>query len=86
MQQAFWYIIDHGITKNQIYPYTGTQSLKCNYSLTDKYAKFSRCAQVPTGNFSKLLSGTVQQPVTVSVDSADFQLYSHGIFDGNCGF
>ena len=84
MEQAFWYIIDDGIATNQTYPYTGTSS-HCNYAPTKKYARFSRCARVPEKNYSKLLSATVQQPVAVSVDSADFQLYSHRIFTDKCG-
>lgn len=79
MEQAFWYVIDHGIATNQTYPYTGSSG-HCTYSLTQKYAKIGRCARVPEKNYSKLLSATVQQPVAVAVDSASFYLYSHGIF------
>ena len=50
-----------------------------------RFTSFTRCARIPSGNYSKLISAIVQQPVTVALDySVDMQQYSGGIFDGKC--
>lgn len=86
MDQAFWYIIDNGITTNNSYPLKGNRILQpCHYVLNMKFTSFSQCAKVPSGSYSKLLSAIVQQPVSVAVNlHEDMKSYNGGIYDGNC--
>lgn len=50
-----------------------------------KFTSFSRCARVPQGSYSKLLSAVVQQPVSVAMDqNPDMQFYKGGIYDQKC--
>lgn len=84
MDQGIWYVIDNGITSADLYPYTGNVT-KCQYKESMKAYKVRDCAEVPSGNYSKLRSAVNQQPVAVAVASNEFKLYKEGVFDGNCG-
>lgn len=84
MEQAYWYMIDHGLATEKSYPYTGNGTQKCTYSQSQRVAKLGKCARVPTSNYDKLISAVAQQPVSVAVASEAFMLYDRGIFDGEC--
>jgi hypothetical protein len=84
MNQAFWYMIDHGCGGNSTYPYKGSVGT-CMYSPPDALVRFGRCADVPASNYSKLVSATSQQLVSVAIDSGNLMLYGGGIYDGACG-
>jgi hypothetical protein len=44
-----------------------------------------RCAQIPYGNYMKLLSAVNQQPVSVAIElTAEMMRYSDGVFTGDC--
>ena len=48
-----------------------------------KFTGIGKCARVPEGNYLKLISAVVQQPVSVALDySYDMSFYKDGIFDG----
>lgn len=49
------------------------------------YTSFGKCAKVPMGNHSKLVSAVVQQPTTVAIDSSGLQFYGEGVFNAECG-
>lgn len=83
MDQAFWYMIDSGVATAK--SYSDREVSTCRYVQNMKFTGFARCARVPSGNYSKLISAVVQQPVSVALDfSQDMALYSGGIFDGKC--
>lgn len=84
MEQAFWYMIDNGIALNKTYQTNNIRD-QCKYDSTEKFASIGRCAKVPSGNYQKLLSAVVQQPVAVAVDSEKLLHYESGVFDGECG-
>lgn len=84
MDQAIWYVMDNGITSNDQYAYTGNVS-KCQYKPTMQIYKVRDCAEVPTQNYSKLISAINQQPVAVAVASSQFKFYKEGIYNGSCG-
>lgn len=81
MEQAFWYIIDHGMANEKSYPYVGAHQ-NCKYTPSQRVVQLGKCAKVPSKIYQKLLSAVVQQPVTVTVASEKFMLYERGIYDG----
>lgn len=84
MEQAFWYIMDNGIAAASSYPERYPLST-CRYVLNMKFTGFSRCARIPSGNYNKLLSAIIQQPVSIAINkSPDMKGYSGGIYDGQC--
>jgi hypothetical protein len=83
MDQAFQYIIDFGIATQKSYPERTPAA--CRYVPNMKFTGFSKCARVPSGNHSKLISAIMQHPVSVALDfSTDMKFYSGGIYDGVC--
>jgi len=51
MNQSFFYVRDHGITTEDIYPYKGYSLPLCKYNdQTDKKWTISDCVQVLTNN------------------------------------
>ena len=50
MDQAYWYIIDNGLATSKSYP-SKNDTLKCTYTKAMKATSFSKCADVPTGNY-----------------------------------
>ena len=50
MDQAYWYVIDQGLSLNKSYGYTGKQG-SCNYTQPMRALSISRCARVPSGNY-----------------------------------
>lgn len=69
MDQGFWYMIDNGMTTNELYPYKAVDNKKCNFISSMKIAQIKSCARVPYGNYAKLLSAIVQQPTSVAIDA-----------------
>ncbi len=52
MDQAFWYIIDNGLATTKSYPTKNTTDPQtCKYTKTMKATSFSKCADVPEGNY-----------------------------------
>ena len=86
MPNAFWYIIDNGITTEDKYPYTA-KTQKCQYTDSMKVYQVSDCTEVTANKELNLKASIVQNPVAVSVDAggSGFQFYTKGIFSGKCG-
>ena len=85
MDQAFWYIIDNGLATSKSYPTKNTNETQpCKYTKTIKAITFSKCADVPEGNYTKLLSAVIQQPTSVAIDARNIQHYEGGVYNGEC--
>ncbi|KAH7568774.1 hypothetical protein JRO89_XS06G0048300 [Xanthoceras sorbifolium] len=86
MDYAFeWVINNGGIDKESDYPYTGLDGY-CNTTKEEtKAASIDGYEDVDESD-SALLCATVQQPISVGMDGSaiDFQLYTSGIYDGDC--
>uniref|UniRef100_A0A1D1YBX8 Cysteine proteinase RD21a n=1 Tax=Anthurium amnicola TaxID=1678845 RepID=A0A1D1YBX8_9ARAE len=87
MDYAFeWVINNGGIDSEANYPYTGQADSVCNTTKEEiKVVSIDGYGDVATSE-SALLCAVVQQPVSVGIDgsSLDFQLYTGGIYDGDC--
>lgn len=87
MDQAFWYIIDNGLATSKSYPtkiINDTTKQTCKYTKPMKAVSFSKCADVPSRNYTKLQSAVIQQPTSVALDATDMKSYAGGIFNGDC--
>lgn len=69
MDQAFWYIIDNGLATTKTYPLKNTTN-KCTFTKSMKATSISKCADIPSGNYSKLQSAVIQQPASVAIDAS----------------
>jgi hypothetical protein len=85
MDQAFWYMIDNGLTTSKSYPTKNTTDpQKCTYTKSMKITSFSKCADVHSQDYLNLQSAVIQQPTSVAIDATDLQHYDTGIYNGNC--
>ncbi|KAG6756124.1 hypothetical protein POTOM_039546 [Populus tomentosa] len=86
MDYAFeWVINNGGIDTEANYPYTGVDGT-CNTTKEEiKVVSIEGYTDVDETD-SALLCATVQQPISVGMDGSalDFQLYTGGIYDGDC--
>ncbi|KAJ6979264.1 low-temperature-induced cysteine proteinase-like [Populus alba x Populus x berolinensis] len=86
MDYAFeWVINNGGIDTEANYPYTGVDGT-CNTTKEEiKVVSIDGYTGVDETD-SALLCATVQQPISVGMDGSalDFQLYTGGIYDGDC--
>ncbi|KAF5728728.1 Xylem bark cysteine peptidase 3 isoform 1 [Tripterygium wilfordii] len=86
MDYAFeWVINNGGIDTESGYPYTGVDG-SCNTTEEEtKVVSIDGYEDVGESD-SALLCATVQQPISVGMDGSaiDFQLYTGGIYDGDC--
>lgn len=69
MDQVFWYIIDNGLATSKTYPIKTTAN-KCIYTKSMKATSINKCADIPSGNYSKLQSAVIQQPASVAIDAS----------------
>jgi KDEL-tailed cysteine endopeptidase len=85
-QQAFKYIEKYGLEKASAYPYKG-QDEKCEYDASKVVAHISSYSDVNPYDKEALMQAVAQQPVVVSVDANGYnwQFYSEGILDSECG-
>jgi KDEL-tailed cysteine endopeptidase len=86
MDDAFFYVIDNGITLESKYPYKGVGG-KCSYTAADEAFRISNCVDVTLDKEAALLAAINQQPVSVAIEAnhLSFQLYKSGVYSGNCG-
>ncbi|XP_031398825.1 senescence-specific cysteine protease SAG39-like [Punica granatum] len=88
MDNAFKFIIhNHGLTTEAKYPYQAADST-CNADKASSHvATITGYEDVPANSESALLKAVANQPVSVAIDASgsDFQLYSGGVFTGECG-
>ncbi|XP_072998650.1 low-temperature-induced cysteine proteinase-like [Typha latifolia] len=86
MDYAFeWVVNNGGIDTESNYPYTGKDGI-CNIEEENIKVVEIDGYQDVAQNEAALLCAVVQQPVSVGIDgsSLDFQLYTGGIYDGDC--
>ncbi|KAF7803320.1 low-temperature-induced cysteine proteinase-like [Senna tora] len=86
MDYAFEWVIDNGgIDTEADYPYTGLDGT-CNIKKEETKVVSIDGYQDVERTDSALLCATAKQPISVGIDgsSLDFQLYTGGIYDGNC--
>ncbi|XP_061342716.1 low-temperature-induced cysteine proteinase-like [Gastrolobium bilobum] len=86
MDYAFeWVINNGGIDTETNYPYTGVDGT-CNVTKEEnKVVSIDGYADVAQSD-SSLLCATAKQPISAGIDGSalDFQLYTGGIYDGEC--
>ncbi|KAK1326576.1 Cysteine proteinase RD21a [Acorus calamus] len=86
MDYAFeWVINNGGIDSESDYPYTGLEGV-CNVTKEEiKLVTIDGYEDVDPSE-GALLCAVVKQPISVGIDgsSLDFQLYTGGIYDGDC--
>ncbi|MCD7463154.1 hypothetical protein HAX54_050046 [Datura stramonium] len=88
MNKAFEFIIrNDGLTSESSYPFKGIDDTCKIGEETNNVAKITGYENVPTKSESDLLKVVANQPVSVAIDASgsDFQLYSSGVFTGECG-
>ncbi|CAL9184527.1 unnamed protein product, partial [Musa hybrid cultivar] len=84
--RAFSYVFSNGgITTEENYPYEPDQ-VACDVpKQSDHAVSITGYEIVPPNNEKLLMNAVANQPVSVSIDSREFQFYAGGIFDGPCG-
>ncbi|KAF8007398.1 hypothetical protein BT93_K1414 [Corymbia citriodora subsp. variegata] len=88
MDTAFDYVIRNGgITSEKNYPYNASDEICHAHAASMSVAKIVGYENVPANNEGNLLKAVAMQPVSVALDASgrEFQLYSSGVFNGNCG-
>ncbi|XP_010277012.1 PREDICTED: low-temperature-induced cysteine proteinase-like [Nelumbo nucifera] len=86
MDYAFeWVINNGGIDTESDYPYTGVDGT-CNTTKEERKIVTIDGYEDVAEEESALLCAVVNQPVSVGIDGSalDFQLYTGGIYDGDC--
>ncbi|KAJ3683076.1 hypothetical protein LUZ60_013303 [Juncus effusus] len=86
MDYAFeWVVNNGGIDSESNYPYISSDG-KCNIQKEENKVVTIDGYQDVVPNDDALLCTVVEQPVSVGIDasSLDFQLYTGGIYDGDC--
>lgn len=86
MDDAFYYVIDNGITSESKYPYKAVGG-QCKYTSGDKVWGIRDCTDVTVDKEKPLMAAIAQQPVSVAIQAnhLSFQLYKSGVYNGNCG-
>ena len=85
MDNAFQYIIDHGLCTEQAYPYNGMKET-CKPCNRTKY--ITGCADIKPNDEQELMRIVSHQPVAIAIeaDKLSFQFYRSGVYDSkNCG-
>ncbi|XVE86301.1 hypothetical protein DITRI_Ditri18aG0024600 [Diplodiscus trichospermus] len=88
MDNAFKFIIKNkGLTTESNYPYKGVDGTYNTNEEADHAAKISGFEDVPANSEDALQKAVANQPVSVAIDvgGSEFQLYSGGVFTGDCG-
>ncbi|URE30863.1 hypothetical protein MUK42_17965 [Musa troglodytarum] len=84
--RAFSYVVSiGGITTEENYPYEPDQVTCDAGKQSDHAVSITAYEIVPANNEKLLMNAVANQPVSVSIDSHEFQFYSGGIFDEPCG-
>ncbi|KAL5096890.1 hypothetical protein RYX36_001217 [Vicia faba] len=86
MDYAFeWVINNGGIDTEANYPYTGVDGT-CNVTKEETQVVTIEGYTDVAQSDSALLCATAKQPISVAIDgsSLDFQLYTSGVYDGDC--
>lgn len=85
MNQAFEYIKDHGIAKEEDYPYEA-RNRKCRRAEAPRALKIAGCVNVTRDDNDMLLEALAAGPVSISVTAGnfDFRFYRRGVLK-RCG-
>lgn len=87
-EDAFKYVVkSKGINTEDGYPYQGVDE-SCNITKEAVgAAHITGYEMLPANNEEALLNALTKQPIAVSIDAGSmaFQLYSDGVFTGECG-
>ena len=85
MDNAFNYIIDHGICSESSYPYRAIDGRSCK--LCTSQLKISSFIDVTPNNEEALRQAVYKQPVSVAIEADQnvFQFYSGGVMSSTCG-
>jgi len=82
---GFQYAIDTGITTEDSYPYEGSTGT-CSKDKIKPVAKITGFVKLPANNYSSLMNAVVTQgPIAISAAAEPWQLYSGGVYNGDCG-
>merc|ERR1712166_612476 len=82
---GFQYAIKTGITLDKSYPYQGSTGT-CDPSKIKPVAKITGYVKLPANNYTALMNAVVSQgPIAISAAAEPWQLYSGGVYNGNCG-
>ncbi|XP_062104639.1 ervatamin-B-like [Humulus lupulus] len=87
MDKAFEYVKRNGLTTEKNYPYQGADGSCKGNKVKNGKVTISGYERVPANDERKLQTAASHQPISVAIDAAsyEFQLYSHGVFTGQCG-
>ncbi|KAJ0981595.1 hypothetical protein J5N97_009850 [Dioscorea zingiberensis] len=88
MDDAFKFIIKNGgLTTETNYPYTATDGTCNTKKAASHSADIKGFEDVPANSEAALLKAVANQPISVAIDAGGFafQLYSGGVFTGDCG-
>ncbi|GFQ06787.1 xylem cysteine proteinase 1 [Phtheirospermum japonicum] len=86
MDYAFEFIISNeGLCKEDEYPYTAKQGT-CKEKDKSELITISGYEDVPENDEESFLNALSKQPLSVAIEASgrDFQLYSSGVYDGEC--
>jgi len=81
---GFKYAVEKGITTEKSYPYRGVTGT-CQPSKIKSVATITGYEVLPTNNYTALMNAVNEQPVAISAAAEPWQLYSGGVYNGNCG-
>nr|AAR92154.1 putative cysteine protease 1 [Iris x hollandica] len=88
MDDAFEYIIKNkGITTEANYPYKAADGTCNTKKAASHAASITGYEDVTVNSEAALLKAAANQPIAVAIDAGDFafQMYSSGVFTGDCG-
>jgi len=88
MDDAFKFIIKNkGLTTESNYPYKAADGTCNTKKAASHAAAITGYEDVPANSEASLLKAVANQPVSVAIDAGGFafQLYSGGVFTGDCG-
>lgn len=81
---GFKYAVEKGITTEKSYPYQGVTGT-CAPNKIKSVATITGYEVLPTNNYTALMNAVNEQPVAISAAAEPWQLYSGGVYNGNCG-
>lgn len=89
-QQAYEYVQKHGLCSAADYPTTGSQgqceASKCTATVPPGWLKGKGgCMNVTSDSVEDMKAALVKGPVSTAADAESWQMYTGGVFDGQCG-
>ncbi|KAM0944014.1 putative fruit bromelain [Dioscorea sansibarensis] len=88
MDDAFKFILKNdGLTTETNYPYTAADGTCSSKKSASHAAEIKGFEDVPKNSEAALRKAVAKQPISVAIDAGGFafQLYSSGVFSGDCG-